>query len=287
MGVKSQPRWHTVVAGAGAGAIDCCFTMPMDTLSTQMQLNNYRSPIECTRAIVKVNGIHGLYAGFWPFCVQSAAKTAVRFYVYESLALAVDCCGIDRTANPGFWMLTCGMGSGIVESLALTAPTDRVKVMRQAASTQYGAKSVTAVSLVREHGVRTLYRGALATTLRQSSSVAVRFFCFGKFRTWLCSAFGYDQKRAPAWVSFLAGGIGGAVSVALNNPIDIAKSKIQAGMHSSIIGSIRDTIENRGILGLTAGLSARLPRLFLSQAIQFMLVDVFKHALLKLDNRTT
>lgn len=274
-----QPRWHTVVAGAGAGAIDCCVTMPMDTMSTQMQLHHYRSPIECTRVIIQANGVAGLYAGFWPFCLQSAAKTAVRFYVYESLAAAVDCCGIDRTANPGFWMLTCGMGSGIVESLALTAPTDRVKVMRQAASARQGADHVTALSLVREHGVSTLYRGALATTLRQSSSVAVRFFCFGEFKAIICRACDYDQKRPPAWVSFIAGGIGGAVSVALNNPIDIAKSKIQAGFHCSIVECIRDTVRQRGLFGLTAGLSARLPRLFLSQAIQFMLVDVFKRGL--------
>ena len=274
-----SPKWHTVAAGAAAGSIDCCITMPMDTMSTQMQLKGYRSPMECTRAIVQANGISGLYAGFLPFCIQSAAKTSVRFYSYETLAAAVDYCGIDRSANPGFWSLTCGMGSGIIEALGLTAPTDRVKVMRQAASAEVGGKSVTALTLVREHGVATLYRGSLATTLRQSSSVAVRFFCFGKIKTGFCSSLGYDEKRAPAWVSFLAGGTGGAVSVALNNPIDIAKSKIQAGVHSSIAECIRETVRERGLLGLTAGMSARLPRLFLSQALQFMLVDVFKRAL--------
>ena len=167
-----SPKWHTVAAGAAAGAIDCCVTMPMDTMSTQMQLKGYRSPVECTRAIVQANGVAGLYAGFLPFCIQSAAKTSVRFYSYETLTAAVDYCGIDRSANPGFWSLTCGMGSGIVEALGLTAPTDRVKVMRQAASAEVGGGAqVSALSLVREHGVATLYRGSLATTLRQSSSL--------------------------------------------------------------------------------------------------------------------
>ncbi|KAL1503696.1 hypothetical protein AB1Y20_012169 [Prymnesium parvum] len=275
----AQPRWHTVVAGGAAGAIDCCVTMPMDTMSTQMQLQNYRSPLECTKAIVQANGVRGLYAGFAPFCLQSAAKTSVRFFAFETLASAVDRCGVDRAANPGFWSLACGMGSGIIESLGLTAPTDRVKVMRQAEAARRGGECVTAVTLVREHGILTLYRGALATTLRQSSSVAVRFFCFGKIKAGLCSSLGCDEKRAPAWVSFLSGGIGGAVSVALNNPIDIAKSKIQAGVHCSISECIRETVKQRGLVGLGAGLSARLPRLFLSQAIQFMLVDVFKRYL--------
>jgi len=151
--------------------------------------------------------------------------------------------------------------------------------MRQAASAQTGGQPITAVGLIREHGMMTLYRGALATTLRQSSSVAVRFFCFGKIKGAFCSSLAIDEKAAPAWVSFLAGGTGGAVSVALNNPIDIAKSKIQAGVHSSIGVCIRETVRERGLIGLTAGMSARVPRLFLSQAIQFMLVDVFKRQL--------
>jgi hypothetical protein len=34
----SKGGWRTLAAGGAAGAIDCCFTMPMDTMSTQMQL---------------------------------------------------------------------------------------------------------------------------------------------------------------------------------------------------------------------------------------------------------
>ena len=90
---------------------------------------------------------------------------------------------------------------------------------------------------------------------------------------------GHDEKHAPAWVSFIAGGTGGAVSVCLNNPIDVAKSKIQAGVSPGIVSAIRETVRERGLIGLTSGLSVRVPRLFLSQAIQFTLVDQFKRLL--------
>ena len=43
----------------------------------------------------------------------------------------------------------------------------------------------------------------------------------------------------------------------------------------------RDVIRDQGVAGLTAGLSARVPRLFLSQAIQFSLVDIFRKHLQK------
>lgn len=271
--------WRTLAAGGAAGAVDCCFTMPMDTMSTQMQLRGYRSPLECTRAIMGANGVRGLYAGFWPFLIQSTAKSSVRFYSFELLAATVDRCGVDRSRNPGAWTMICGLGAGVVESMALTAPTERVKVLSQALSADRGGAPLTAVQLVKEKGFLTLYTGSLATTLRQSSSTAVRFFCFGEIKASLCRSLGHDADRAPAWVAFLAGGTGGAVSVCLNNPIDVAKSKIQAGKHTSIITCLQEVMRERGVMGLTAGLSARVPRLFLSQAIQFSLVDQFKRIL--------
>ena len=41
----SKGGWRTLTAGAAAGAIDCCFTMPMDTMSTHAQ-SSYRALVE-------------------------------------------------------------------------------------------------------------------------------------------------------------------------------------------------------------------------------------------------
>ena len=142
-----------------------------------------------TRAIVNAKGIAGLYSGFRPFLIQMMAKSSVRFFGFEFLgarhfylfilteyfaslsmniiilyflhtADCVDRYGLgDRKANPGFWTLVCGLGAGTVESLALTAPTDRVKVLGQALSAERGGIAPTATQLVRERGFMTLYTG--------------------------------------------------------------------------------------------------------------------------------
>ena len=196
---EQKGGWRTMVAAAGAGAIDCCFTMPMDTMSTQMQLQGYKTPMACTRAILDAKGVLGLYAGFWPFLVQSAAKSSVRFYAFELIASTVDRLSLgDRKANPGFWALVCGLGAGTVESLALTAPTDRVKVLSQALSAQKGGVPITALELIREKGVGTLYTGALATALRQSTSVAMRFFIYGSTARSEWTSCGCLSRRPPA-----------------------------------------------------------------------------------------
>ena len=49
----------------------------------------------------------------------------------------------------------------------------------------------------------------------------------------------------------------------------------------SMVPVWRDVVRDQGVMGLAKGLSARVPRLFLSQAIQFSLVDIFKAMLQK------
>ena len=50
----------------------------------------------------------------------------------RALRRAVDGAGIDRSANPAAWSLTLGFGAGMAEALFWTAPTERLKILRQA-----------------------------------------------------------------------------------------------------------------------------------------------------------
>ncbi len=130
--------WRTLAAGGAAGAIDCCFTMPLDTLGTQMQLQGYKTPMEGTRAIMKAKGVLGLYAGFWPFLIQSSAKSSIRFLGFEVLLNGVDSLGFDRSKMPGPKVLCLLMRSGL-------APCAGVRACRfYATSLQLIARSLAA-----------------------------------------------------------------------------------------------------------------------------------------------
>ena len=118
--------------GAVAGALDTCVTMPLDTVKTKMHLKQYAGPLSCAQAIVRADGAAGLYYGFRPFVIQASGKAAVRFRMFDALRRAVDGAGIDRSANPAAWSLTLGFGAGMAEALFWTAPTERLKILRQA-----------------------------------------------------------------------------------------------------------------------------------------------------------
>jgi hypothetical protein len=245
--------------------------MPLDTIKTQMQLYKGLGLVECGQKIVKVDGVKGLYAGFGPFATQASGKAAVRFFMYDVLCKTVDSTGFDRKKNQAVSSLLCGTGAGICEALFWTCPTERLKVMKQAAAGG-GKEAMGLQELLKTQGVKGLYAGAGATTARQASSVAIRFTVMEQLSAAIVSATGDDPKKPSAWVTFLAGGMGGALSVIFNNPADVVKSKMQAGYEGGNIACIREIIKERGFSAFGAGLTARVPRLFMSQAIQFAMV---------------
>jgi len=274
------------VAGAVAGGVDTFITMPLDTVKTKMQLQRYPGGMrECIRAIVASDGIAGLYYGFRPFLIQASGKAAVRFSIYASITQAVDATGVDRSHAPAKWSMACGLGAGMGEALLWTAPTERLKVLRQSTAGQgaaAGASSTSSTSIstiLREQGVGGLYVGAGATAARQATSTAVRFATLDYIKALVCASCGYDKHAAPAWVTFLCGGTAGSVSAVLNNPIDVVKSRIQSGSHrGSMLSCVSAVYSERGVAGFAAGVTPRCIRLFASQAIQFTIVDKFMQA---------
>lgn len=167
---------NSFLAGAIAGAIDTCITMPLDTIKTQMQLSKGMgaSMVGCAKTIVQTDGPAGLYKGFAPFVVQASGKAAVRFFCYDSLCKTVDTFGIDRSKNAALWSLTCGTGAGMVEALGWTCPSERLKVLQQSTAGT-GGKVPSYMEVLKVQGIRGLYVGAIPTAGRQATSVAVRF----------------------------------------------------------------------------------------------------------------
>ena len=184
--------------GAVAGALDTCVTMPLDTVKTKMHLKQYAGPLSCAQAIVRADGAAGLYYGFRPFVIQASGKAAVRFCMFDALRRAVDGAGIDRSANPAAWSLTLGFGAGMAEALFWTAPTERLKILRQAKAGEGVGGAVGELSVIlREQGVRGLYVGAGATAARQASSVAVRFSVLDRLSAALCGLLAHVLALSP------------------------------------------------------------------------------------------
>lgn len=68
--------------------------------------------------------------------------------------------------------------AGFVEAAVWTTPTERIKVLRQTevgGGDKYGNLFVAARTIVRTQGISGLFVGLVPTSIRQASSVGVRF----------------------------------------------------------------------------------------------------------------
>lgn len=74
-------------------------------------------------------------------------------------------------------------------------------------------------------GIRGLYQGVIPTIIKSSSSQGTRFFAVETLKDWRKEKTGSSIVSKPLTAVF--GALGGAVSVYLNAPADIVKSRMQ------------------------------------------------------------
>jgi len=91
--LQKQNRQSTViapaVAGGLAGIITVYATMPFDNIKTKLQAiggaREYAGTIDCLRAIIRTEGIRGLWRGTTPRLVRLSVSGVISFSIYEQV----------------------------------------------------------------------------------------------------------------------------------------------------------------------------------------------------------
>jgi solute carrier family 25 citrate transporter 1 len=279
---KQKKGWRSFVAGGLGGAAEILATMPLDVAKTTMQLNPkmYSSPVHAIRSIYQSGGVRALYYGMPAFLSQTSLKAAIRFYTFETTQTAiVKTFQLDATqASSPLLTFFCGLIAGSMEAVIWTTPTERLKVLRQkevhSANPRYTSLGGAIRLIYQEQGIGGFYKGIVPTATRQATSVAVRFMLLNPVKKVLKSM----GLTNPSAVTFLAGGICGALSVTTNNPIDVVKSHMQSqdkhnAKYSGSIDCFKTILREEGVQGLFAGLPARAIRVFCGQAVTFLVYE--------------
>lgn len=134
--------------------------------------------------------------------------------------------------------VSAGAAVGVVNSVVST-PVELVKIRLQtqgntaaAAAVPYRGSFHCVSSVVNSDGLLGLYRGFPASFLAQSVAYGVRFYAYDAALQHLVpapSSLQHPPPPTPAWASLAAGAMSGAALWATVYPLDVLKSKIQAG----------------------------------------------------------
>ncbi|KAL6057504.1 Calcium-binding mitochondrial carrier protein Aralar1 [Balamuthia mandrillaris] len=278
------------VTGIGfvAGAAGQYTVYPYDTIKTRLQNQNktlgtlYKHSLDCLLKIVKTEGILGLYKGVSVVALMTSPEKALKLGVNDFCRSKL--ARPDGTVSYRNDLLAGGTAGGV--QLLLTCPMEIVKIRLQMLGQQQQPSSPASVSalgrasgpltVIRELGVRGLYKGSMATWLRDIPFSMIYFPLYHRMKSYLKRTRG---KVGPLEL-FVAGTSCGCLAAALVTPADVIKTRIQTDKTGRYHGTL-DCIYQTSREGFSAFWKGTIPRLF-TRGPQFGVTLLTYEALQKL-----
>lgn len=224
--------------GSVAGAVGATIVYPIDLVKTRMQNQRavlvgdllYRHSADCARKVIAGEGVLGLYRGLVPQLVGVAPEKAIKLTVNDLMRSLFR----EHNASTTGWnglaipqeVVSGGMAGA--SQVIFTNPLEIVKIRLQVqgeAQRITGARVVGAVEVIRELGLRGLYKGASACLLRDIPFSAIYFTAYAHIKRDL---FGEcEGKPLTPLQLLLSGALAGMPAAYLATPADVIKTRLQ------------------------------------------------------------
>ncbi|KAI9897872.1 hypothetical protein N3K66_007728 [Trichothecium roseum] len=271
---KSPSALRSVLAGATAGAIEISITYPAEFAKTRSQLNQRLAVGE--KLPWPPFGPQW-YAGCTTLIIGNSAKAGIRFVAFDQFKkLLAD----EEGKLSGPRTVLAGFGAGVTESLLAVTPTESIKTTliddRKLPKPRLRGFLHAVPIIARERGVRGFFQGFVPTTARQAANSAVRFGAYTSLKQ-LAESWTSPGEKLGAAATFAVGGAAGMVTVAVTQPLDTVKTRMQSIEARSVYGNTVNCavqiFKREGVLTFWSGALPRLVRLVLSGGIVFTMYE--------------
>ncbi|KAI0977312.1 mitochondrial carrier domain-containing protein [Xylaria arbuscula] len=220
--------------GSVAGAFGAFMVYPIDLVKTRMQNQRgadpgqrlYKNSVDCFRKVIANEGFRGLYSGVLPQLVGVAPEKAIKLTVNDIVrGIFTD----KKSGQIGLPHELLAGGSAGACQVVFTNPLEIVKIRLQVqgemAKATEGAQKRSAMWIVRNLGLKGLYKGASACLLRDVPFSAIYFPTYSHLKK---DFFGESPTKKLGVVQLLtAGAIAGMPAAYLTTPCDVIKTRLQ------------------------------------------------------------
>lgn len=237
---------YNFACGSVAGAIGATVVYPIDLVKTRMQNQRtgkmeivsgeralYRNSLDCFGKVIRGEGAIGLYRGLLPQLVGVAPEKAIKLTMNDLVR------GLLRDKNSGNISIVSEVisgGTAGASQVIFTNPLEIVKIRLQvqgeAVKLNPNHVRIGARSIVKELGLKGLYKGAGACLLRDIPFSSIYFTAYSHLKTDFfhegrpTGPAGHKKKLSP--LEFLsAGAIAGMPASFLATPADVIKTRLQ------------------------------------------------------------
>ncbi|XP_073496455.1 mitochondrial carnitine/acylcarnitine carrier protein-like isoform X1 [Phyllobates terribilis] len=272
---------HFVSGGVGG----VCLTLagqPMDTVKVNLQIQarpaggqkpQYVSTGDCFRKILSQQGLWGLYKGMGAPLAGVTPIMAMTFFGF-SLGKKLQQKQPQQILRP-HQVFSAGMLAGLCAAI-IVVPAERIKCLLQAQANsslkRYSGPVDCARQLFQEQGIRSLYRGAVLTLLRDIPATGMYFMSYEWMKDKMTPDRGSARDLTVARI-LLAGGMAGICNWVVAIPMDVLKSRFQTAPDSryrGVLDVIREVLRDEGPRGLYKGFTAAMLRAFPANAACFL-----------------
>lgn len=250
---------------------------PLDLIKVRLQAqpDKYSGIMDVAKKTIKTDGALGLYRGMSAPLAGVTPIFAVNFWAY----------GLGKSFIAGqrghgdptrLSLLDIGMAGAFsaLPTTAIMAPGERIKCIMQTQSPANGKQPgaiAVAKDLWREGGLRSVFRGSVATLLRDGFG---SFAYFGAYEG-IKRAMSTDGSAPSTPAVLLAGGSAGMLNWLIAIPFDTVKSRMQSAVGTGpaatrgLIATARHVVETEGAPALYRGVGPALLRAFPANAACF------------------
>ncbi|KAI9334876.1 mitochondrial carrier domain-containing protein [Obelidium mucronatum] len=264
------------IAGGCGGVSNVLIGYPFDTLKVKLQTSNeYKGLVDCFKQTIAKSGVRGLYRGITSPLLGVTPMWALSFWSYEmGQRMVIYCRDPSMKSKPLslFEIALAGCWSSVPTTI-VTTPMERLKVILQTqgqtgSTTKYTGMFDALKGVLKENGVRGLYRGTVATLMRDIPGGAVYFATYEFVYRSLKVG---DSISVPA--ALFAGGMSGVAMWSVAIPADVVKSRIQAsaeGTYRGFLDCAGKIVREGGIKALYKGFGPAMIRAFPANAAGWM-----------------
>eukprot|EP01059_Diplonema_ambulator_P034443 TRINITY_DN771_c0_g6_i1.p1 TRINITY_DN771_c0_g6~~TRINITY_DN771_c0_g6_i1.p1 ORF type:complete len:311 (+),score=75.38 TRINITY_DN771_c0_g6_i1:52-933(+) len=261
-------------AGSVAGVVGVSACYPIDFAKTRLQKPPKDGPpftglVDVLRRTKARHGVGGWYSGLRPnltgIIPEKGLKLAVFDIVRDNLR------GADGSIS--FKAELTSAISAAVAQVVVTTPMEIVKIRCQLSGN-------TMFPVIRELGLRGLYKGYLSTLTRDVCFNLIFFPLQSHMKATLIRPTDHESRKL--FCSFLAGISAGVLAACMSTPADVVKTRLQAGDPGNMASIFTGIIKNEGPSALFLGAGPRMAAIAPLFGIAICVYDVQKRMLLKI-----
>eukprot|EP01087_Luapelamoeba_hula_P024076 TRINITY_DN9042_c3_g1_i1.p1 TRINITY_DN9042_c3_g1~~TRINITY_DN9042_c3_g1_i1.p1 ORF type:complete len:328 (-),score=54.57 TRINITY_DN9042_c3_g1_i1:31-987(-) len=257
------PFASKLVVGGIAGVVATSIIFPIDIVKTRLQNQvvgangerKYKGAWDCFRKTVRAEGYRGLYRGLAPNLVGVTPEKAIKLAVNDEMRRRLE----DENGYLSVpRQILAGATAGFCQ-VSATNPMEIVKIrlQLQGASDLPPEQRKSAVGVVRDLGLRGLYKGSASTFLRDVPFSIIFFPSVAGMKTMLTKE---GETECSFERLFIGSCVAGGVAAGMVTPADVIKTRLQAGTrnYGGLIDCVRKIYAEEGFAAFWKGAPQRM-----------------------------